>query len=76
VAIADRIKTTVPFEHELWTTKEVAEYLKVSTSRVTTNFAYWPDFPKRIQLPTAEGRISHPRWKAIDVVRWLEGYAP
>lgn len=33
-----------------------------------------PDFPKRIELPTAEGRITHPRWKAAEVTRWVEGY--
>ena len=75
-AIADKIKPAVPFEHQLWTTEEIAAYLKVSTSKVYQRYASLPDFPGRIELPTSEGRRSHPRWKAIEVIEWVEGYKP
>ena len=75
-AIADKIRPAVPFEHQLWTTEEIAAYLKVSTSKVYQRYASQPDFPGRIELPTSEGRRSHPRWKAIEVIRWVESYKP
>ena len=75
VAISDRIQPAVPFEHELWTTKEIGDYLKVAPKHVVSKFACMPDFPKRIELPIASGGKSHPRWKAIEVVNWVEGYS-
>ena len=75
VAIANRIQPAVPFEYELWTTKEIGNYLKVAPDNVVSSFACMPDFPRRIQLPIASGGKSHPRWKAIEVVNWVEGYS-
>ena len=75
-AIADRDKPAIPFEHQLWTTEDIAVYLKVATSRVVVDFASLPDFPGRIELPTGRGRVAQPRWKAIEVIEWVEGYKP
>lgn len=75
-AIADKIKPAVPFEHQLWTTEDIASYLKIDPNKVVQRYASQPDFPGRIELPTSEGRRSHPRWKAIEVIRWVEGYKP
>lgn len=74
-AIADRIRPVVPIEHQLWTTKEIGEFLMISPNKVVERYASLPDFPKRIELPTAEGRKTQPRWKAKDVINWVEGYA-
>lgn len=73
-AIARHMKQVVPFEMELWTVSDIAAYLKVSPNKVVERYASLPDFPGRIELPTAGGRRSHPRWKAAQVVRWVEGY--
>jgi len=71
----ERVSKPLPIEIELWTTKEIGAYLKVSPNKVVERYASLPDFPKPIRLPTAEGRITHPRWKAAKVIRWVEGYA-
>lgn len=65
----------LPIEVQLWTTHDIAGYLKIDPNKVVQRYASLPDFPKRIELPTAEGKITHPRWKAADVIRWAEGYA-
>lgn len=73
-AIADKIKPAVSFEYQLWTKEGIGNYLKVDINSVVKRYASLPDFPRRIEIPTAEGRITHPRWKAIEVIEWVEGY--
>lgn len=65
---------SVPFEHELWSAKDVAAYLKLSYDYVIKVLTKDPQFPQAIRLPTVEGGSSHPRWKAKKVVEWVEGY--
>ena len=67
--------TPLPIEIQLWTTQDIGSYLKIDPNKVVQRYASLPDFPKRIEIPTAEGRVTHPRWKAQDVVAWVEGYA-
>ena len=65
----------LPIEIQLWTIQDIGTYLKIDPNKVVQRYASLPDFPKRIELPTSEGRITHPRWKAAEVIRWVEGYA-
>ena len=67
--------TPLPIEIQLWTTDDIASYLSVAKKSVTQRYTSLPDFPKRIEIPTAEGRVTHPRWKAVEVIRWVEGHA-
>ena len=67
--------TPLPIETQLWTTQDIGSYLKIDPNKVVQRYASLPDFPKRIEIPTAEGRITHPRWKAVEVIRWAEGHA-
>ena len=67
--------TPLPIEIQLWTTQDIGSYLKIAPNKVVQRYASLPDFPKRIEIPTAEGRITHPRWKAVEVIRWVEGHA-
>ena len=67
--------TPLPIETQLWTTQDIGSYLKIDPNKVVQRYASLPDFPKRIEIPTAEGRITHPRWKAAEVIRWVEGHA-
>ena len=69
-----RAAKPIPIEIALWTTDDIAAYLKVAANKVVQRYASLPDFPRRIEIPTSEGRVTHPRWKAIEVVRWVEGY--
>ena len=67
--------TPLPIEIQLWTTQDIGSYLKIDPNKVVQRYASLPDFPKRIEIPTAEGRITHPRWKAVEVIRLVEGHA-
>ncbi len=64
----------VPFEHALWSTKEIGEYLKRPAQVVRDRVVCLPGFPKAIRLPNADGGRSFPRWKAIEVVKWVESH--
>jgi hypothetical protein len=66
----------VPFEHELWSAKEVAAYLKLSYDYVIKVLSKDPRFPSAIRLPTVDGGFTNPRWKAKKVVDWVESYEP
>ena len=59
--------SNIPFEHALWTTKEIGAYIHVSPNNVVERYASLPDFPRRIELPTTGGGRSHPRWRAKEV---------
>lgn len=74
-ALAARVKPSIPLEVELWTVTDIGAYLKIAPNKVVERYASLPDFPKRIELPTSEGRKTHPRWLAREVIQWVEGYA-
>lgn len=56
----------------LWDAQDCADYMKVSRRHFVDRIANSPGFPKRVQLPTAEGRRGHPRWFAKEVEAWLK----
>lgn len=64
----------VPFDMRLWGFEDIAAYLNCSVSQVRQRFAPLPSFPKAIQLPTATGGKAHPRYKADEVIEWVERY--
>lgn len=68
-AIAAQIPR-IPIEVDLWSAKEVADYLKVGERQVTERYAALPSFPKAVRLPTPEGKRGHPRWYASEVIAW------
>lgn len=73
--IEKRATSVVPFEHALWSTKEIGEYLQRPAQVVRDRVICLPGFPEAIRLPTVGGAgSSHPRWKAIEVVRWVESH--
>lgn len=61
----------IPLEAQYWSVKEIAEVLKVSASQVYQRIVCQPTFPKARRIPTTEGR-GHPRWKAVEVLEWIE----
>ena len=73
-SIAERIRSTVPIELDLWSSTEVAQYLKVSEKQVTDRIACLPSFPCAIRLPTGEKGRGHPRWEAADVIEWARKF--
>jgi predicted DNA-binding transcriptional regulator AlpA len=62
----------IQIEHDLWDVEAIAKYLKMAESYVGNRIVCLPDFPQAIRLPT--GKRSHPRWKAIEVIRWVEQF--
>ena len=63
----------IPIDVDLWDSKTVASYLKVTPRQVTERYAPMPDFPLPIRLPSTRGR-GRPRWKAIEVIGWCGKY--
>lgn len=61
----------LPIEIALWDTSDIGEYLGVAPKRVMDRFAARPDFPSAIKLPTAQGRYTHPKWYAREVIEWV-----
>lgn len=55
-------------EDELWTTKEIGAYLKLSPVTVEGRVVTRPDFPASLQ-PCGTVKASK-RWFAVDVKKW------
>lgn len=58
---------------DVWTSQQIADYLKCSPRHAIERYACLPDFPRAIRLPSAGGR-SRPRWYADEVIAWVEKY--
>jgi hypothetical protein len=41
---------------------------------VLERYAPLPDFPRRIRLPTSNGAVSNPRWRAAEVIEFAMGH--
>ena len=65
--------SAIPFEHQVWSTTEIAEFLRKSPSHVRERIVSQPDFPVARRLPTKKG-AGNRLWKAIEVIKWLEKY--
>jgi hypothetical protein len=73
--VAKILPRVVPFEYALWSTKEIGEYLQRPVQVVRDRVVCLPGFPQAIRLPTVDGTgRAHPRWKAIEVVKWVESH--
>ena len=57
---------SVPFNVRLWTIADIAQFIQVSRDTVT-RLKSKPGFPAAIRIGG-----GHPRWKAVEVVRWAE----
>lgn len=55
-------------DDELWTSKEIGEYLKLSHVTVEQRVAVRPDFPEPLQ-PCGTVKAMK-RWFAVDVKKW------
>ncbi len=57
-------------EHELWTSQDIAAYLKLSGDTVERRIVVQPSFPMSVQ-PCATGVKAAKRWFAAEVIVWL-----
>lgn len=71
-AVVDRLGRQIPIDVDLWGTAEVAAYLKLASKVVSERIVTLPGFPQAIRLPCKGGGRGHPRWKAIEVIAWVE----
>ncbi|HDR9153841.1 TPA: hypothetical protein QDB05_000261 [Burkholderia vietnamiensis] len=69
-----RLKPAIPIEVALWSTKEIGEYLQRPAQVVRERIASLPGFPEPIRLPSGDGGRSFPRWKAAQVIAWVESH--
>ncbi|AOJ70783.1 MULTISPECIES: hypothetical protein [Burkholderia] len=69
-----RIKPAIPLEIALWSTKEIGVYLQRPAQVVRERIATLPGFPEAIRLPSCDGGRGFPRWKAAEVVAWVESH--
>lgn len=73
--IAERLRQAIPLSIALWDINTIAIYLKVSSRHAAERIVVLPDFPKAIRLPSRGGEgIGHPRWKAAEIIEWVEKY--
>lgn len=63
-------RPAVAAEHELWTSQDIAAYLKLSAYTVERRVVVQPGFPKSVQ-PCATGAKAAKRWFAGEVITWL-----
>ncbi|ALX12441.1 hypothetical protein P350_13275 [Burkholderia cepacia JBK9] len=72
--LAKRIKPQIPIEVALWSTREIGTYLLRPAQVVRERIASLPGFPAPIRLPSGDGGRSFPRWKAAEVIAWVESH--
>lgn len=74
--IANRVRPAVPIDVALWSTEDIAGYLRRSADVVRERIVCLPTFPKPIRLPANRkgAKSSHPLWKASEVIAWTESH--
>lgn len=60
----------IPVEFQLWSTENIATYLRRSRSTVRDEVVHLPSFPKPVRLPTASKQRSQALYKAPEVIAW------
>lgn len=74
-AILDtKTKTPISLDVALWNTSDVAEYLKISYRYASEYIVTHHTFPNALRLPNKKEKKGHPRWYAIEVIKWVAGY--
>ncbi len=59
-------------EEALWTSADVARYLRYSVKHFTDRIATLPDFPKPARFPAVRGGKGHARWNPEEIRSWFE----
>ena len=64
----------IPLSVDLWGPDEIAAYLKMARRTVSEKITKLPGFPQSIYLPSGGPGRGHPRWKAKEVIEWVQKY--
>ncbi len=70
-AVAAKIRPAIPLDVALWDIGQIADYLGASKSHVSNRIVSAIDFPAAVRIATSDGHLSHPRWRAAQVVEWV-----
>ncbi len=70
--LADRMM--IPLSVDIWGPEEIAAYLKISRRTASEKVTKLPGFPQSIYLPSAGRGRGHPRWKAVEVIEWVQSH--
>ena len=73
-AIGANIRPPIPVDIDIWSSKEIAEFLKYSETQVMNRIVCLPSFPCAIRLPTGESKRGNPRWEAQEVIEWAKKF--
>ncbi|MES1192665.1 MAG: hypothetical protein ABUS47_16510 [Steroidobacter sp.] len=72
--LAARMPVQFPVDIDVWTSREVAAYLKCNPRQVLDRYAPMTSFPEAIRLPNGKGGFGNPKWHARDIVEWVEKF--
>jgi len=64
-------KSDIPLSVALWNAETIAAFLQVSPRQVLERYAPMPGFPQAIRLPSVSAKKGHPRWKAEEIIDWV-----
>lgn len=74
IDLTQQASKVIPLDIALWSTKEIGEYLQRPAQSVRERIVVLPGFPAPIRLPSGESGRSFPRWKATEVIAWVESH--
>lgn len=66
-------EAAIPLDLQLWDADFIADLLRVKSRYFQEHIAPVPGFPQAIRLPLARGGRTNPRWKATEVLAWIDG---
>ncbi|WP_072281651.1 helix-turn-helix transcriptional regulator [Rappaport israeli] len=72
IDIKSALERSIQRDDDLWTTDDVAAYLKMSKRSVQSIMKH-PNFPKAIRLPTGDNG-SKPRWIAGEIRQFCKRF--
>lgn len=55
---------------DLWTTDDIAAYLKRAKRTISNHVVNAPNFPRPVRLPLGKNQTSDPLWVAKEVKAW------
>jgi prophage regulatory protein len=73
-SIARHTARRIPLAVDLWGYAEIADYLKLAQRQVADRVATLPGFPAAIRIPTRGAGRGQPRYKASEVIAWVESH--
>jgi hypothetical protein len=74
LVLAKLNQPAVPLDDQLWTLKDVANYLHRHVATVSESMASLPSFPRAVRLPGRGGGRGKPLYSAGEIVKWAHTF--